>query len=224
MLSLKLFVGVISRLDRQADAPIVLVNFNQARGDFLANFEHVLDFINALLADLRDVDQPVNLMVQANEGAEAGQFGDLAGDQIADLVKMIDVGPRILRQLFNPDRNPLVRLIHFQHHRFHFVAFLQHFRWMVDFSRPGNIGNVNHAIEALFQFNERPVAGQVANLAFHARAGRVFLLRFVPGIGFELAQAQRNLLLFAIDPEHHRFHFLIGLKHVRRFSDAFGPG
>ena len=50
---------------------------------------------DALFADLRDVDQAVNVMLQADERAEAGELGDFAGDEVADLVELVDVAPRI---------------------------------------------------------------------------------------------------------------------------------
>ena len=49
-------------------------------------------------------------------------------------------------------------------------------------------------------------------------------MRAVPWIGFELADAERNFLLFAVDPQHDRLDFLVGLEHVRRLGDALGPG
>ena len=95
LLGLELLGGVVGGLDGQADAPVALVNLDDARGDFLADLEHVLDLVDALLADLRDVHQAVNLMLQADERAEAGQLGDVAGDEVADLVELVDAVPRI---------------------------------------------------------------------------------------------------------------------------------
>ena len=125
LLGLKLLGGVVGSLDGQADAPVASVNLNDAGGDFLSHLEHILDLVNALLADLRDVDQPVNLMLQADERAEAGQLGDLAGDQVADLVDLINGLPGVGRELLHADRDALVGLVHFQHDSFDFVALLE---------------------------------------------------------------------------------------------------
>src|SRR5208282_5619275 len=69
LLSLKLLVGVVGGLDGEADAPVAAVNLDDARGNFLADLEDVLDLVYALLADLRDVDQAVNFMLQADKSA-----------------------------------------------------------------------------------------------------------------------------------------------------------
>src|SRR5215813_2288574 len=49
----------------------------------------------------------------------------LASDQIAHFVKLVDSGPRILGQLLQTNGDPLIGLVHFQDHRFHFVSLLQ---------------------------------------------------------------------------------------------------
>ena len=93
LLGLELFVGVVGGLDRQTDAAFALVDLDHAGGHFLADLEHVLDLVHALFADLGDVHEAIDVVLQADERAEAGQLGDLAGDEIADLVELVDVAP-----------------------------------------------------------------------------------------------------------------------------------
>ena len=139
-----------------------------------SDLEHVLDLVDALFADLGDVDEAIDVVLQANERAEAGELGDLAGDEVADLVILVDVRPRIFGELFDADGDALVGLVDFQHDRFDFVALLQHFGRMIDLARPGNVRDVDHAIQAFFQFDESAVAGEVANLAFDVVPGGYF--------------------------------------------------
>ena len=129
-----------------------------------------------------------------------------------------------VRELLDADGDALVGLVDFQHDGFDFVALLEDFGRMIDLARPGNVRDVNHAVQAFFQLDEGAVAGEVANLAFDLGAGRIFLLGLVPRIGFELAQAEGDFLLFAVDAEHDRFDFLVRLEHVGRLGDALGPG
>ena len=86
----------------------------------MADFEHVLDLLDALFADLRDVNQTVNVVLESNGRTKAGEFGDVAGDEITDLVILVNVLPRVLAQLFQAERNALVGLVHFQHDGFNF--------------------------------------------------------------------------------------------------------
>ena len=79
---------------------------------------------------------------------------------------------------------------------------------MIDLAGPAHIGDVDHAVDAFFQFDERAVGGHVADLALDAAADGKFLLDLIPRIGLELAQAERNLLLFLVDAEDDGFDFL----------------
>src|SRR5438132_13434057 len=94
---------------------------------------------------------------------------------------------------------------------------------MIDLARPGNVRDVDHAIETFLELDESAIAGEVANLAFDAGAGREFLESFLPRVGFELANAKGNLLFLAIDAEHRGFDFLIDFEDIGRFGDALGP-
>src|ERR1035441_10572795 len=163
-------------------------------------------------------------MLQADERAETSQLGDVAGDEVADLVELVDACPRVGRELFHAYGDALVGLVHFQHDGFHFVALLDHFGGVVDLARPRHVGDVDHAVHAFFQLDESAVAGEVANLALDVSAGGVFLLGLLPRVGFKLAQAERDLLFLAVDAQNDRLDFLVRFEHVRGFGHALGPG
>ena len=95
---------------------------------------------------------------------------------------------------------------------------------MIDLAGPGNVRDVDHAVQTVLQFDKGAVAGEVANLAADLAARRILLGGLVPRIGFELADAQGNLLFLAIDAENDGFDFLFRLEHVRRLGDPLGPG
>ena len=71
------------------------VDLDDAGRDVLVHLEHVLDLVHAVFADLRDVDEAIDIVLEADEGAEAGELGDLAADEIADFVELVDVRPGI---------------------------------------------------------------------------------------------------------------------------------
>jgi hypothetical protein len=91
LLGFQLFLGIIGGLHGEPDAAVGLVDLDDAGRDRLADLEDILDFLDAFLADLADVHEAVDVVGQADEGTEAGQFGDLAGDEIAHFVKLVDV-------------------------------------------------------------------------------------------------------------------------------------
>ena len=85
---------------------------------------------------------------------------------------------------------------------------------MIDLARPGHVGDVDHAVDAFLQFDEGAVAGEVADLALDLGADGIFASAAVPRIGFELADAEGDFLLLAVDAEHDGFDFLVRLEHV----------
>src|SRR5450631_55076 len=94
---------------------------------------------------------------------------------------------------------------------------------MIDLAGPGHVGHVNHAVNAFFQFDKRAVAGEVAHLAFDLDANSVFRGRTIPGIGFQLADAEGDFLLLAVNSQNNGFDFLILFQNIARFGDALGP-
>ena len=73
--------------------------------------------------------------------------------------------------------------------RFDFVVLLKDFARMIDLAGPAQIGDVDHAVDAVFQFHERAVGGHVADLALDTAADGEFLLDLIPRIRLELTQA-----------------------------------
>ena len=65
LLGFELFGGVIGGFDRETDATISLVNLDDPRRDILADLEDVLDLIHALLTHLGDMDQAIDVVLQA---------------------------------------------------------------------------------------------------------------------------------------------------------------
>src|SRR4026209_1518392 len=103
------------------------------------------------------MNEAVNVVLQANERTEAGELRDIASDQIANLVILVDIRPWIFGELFHAECNALVALVDLQHSRFHFLALLQDFGWMIDLARPRNVRHVDHTVDALLEFNESTV-------------------------------------------------------------------
>ena len=87
--------GVVVRgLDRESDAAIVLVDFDDAGGNFLSDFEHVFDFFDVVFTDLGDVDESVDGVFEFDERAERRDFRNFTGNDVADVEFAIHVRPR----------------------------------------------------------------------------------------------------------------------------------
>jgi hypothetical protein len=83
-------------LDRETDAALDLVHLDDAGFDLVADLDDVLDLLHVVLAELRDVDEAVDVAIEADEGAEGGDLGDGALDEVADLEAAVDEAPWIV--------------------------------------------------------------------------------------------------------------------------------
>ena len=176
-----------------------------------------------VLAQLRDVDEPVDVVVQLHKRAKTRELGDFAFDEVTDLVFLVDVLPWIFRELFDPEADPLIHFVNVDNGGFDFVVFLKDFAWMIDLAGPAQIGDVDHAVDPFVKLDEGAIGSHVANFPAHGAADGKLLFDLIPGIGLELAQAQRNFLLFFVHAKHDRFHFLSAGENVGRTHDPFGP-
>ena len=61
-----------------------------------ADLDDVLDLLHVILAELRDVDEAVDVAFERNECSEGCDLGDRAFDEIADLEAAVDFGPWIV--------------------------------------------------------------------------------------------------------------------------------
>src|ERR1043165_6823701 len=88
---------------------------------------------------------------------------------------------------------------------------------------PAHVGDVNEAIDARLDLDERAEAGEVADLAVDARADRVLERQHHPRVLLRLLHAERDLLFVRIDLEHHRFDRLADADELRRMTNISGP-
>ena len=167
--------------------------------------------------------QAIHAILEFNESAEGGDLGDLALDDLADVVGGGDGSPRIGLGLLEAEADALVGGIDLEDDGLDGLALLQHFGGVVDLARPGHIRDVDHAVDALFHLDEGAVGGEVADLAGDARAHRVAILDGVPRIGLGLADAQGDLLVGRIDVEDHHVHLVADVKHIGGAGNTLGP-
>ena len=85
---------------------------------------------------------------------------------------------------------------------------------------PIHFRDVHQAFDALFDFHEAAVVGDVRDLAEQARVGRIAARDVLPGIGAQLLQAQRDALTLAIELENAHVDLFADLDDFGRMLDA----
>ncbi len=82
---------------------------------------------------------------------------------------------------------------------------------------------MHQALDALFDFHEAAVIGDVGDLAEQPRVGGIAPRDVLPGVRTQLLQSQRDTLAFAIELEDAHVDLFADLDHFGRMLDAL-PG
>ena len=87
---------------------------------------------------------------------------------------------------------------------------------MADLAGPRHVADVQQAVDAFFDLDERAVVGEVAHRAFDHRARRVAVGDLVPRVRLRLLHAERDFLLLLVDVEDHHFDLLVDVHQLAR--------
>src|SRR5215831_8649410 len=88
---------------------------------------------------------------------------------------------------------------------------------------PRHVGDVDEAVDALFDLDERAELGEVANLPGDGRADRILLRQLVPRVSLDLLQPERNPTRTGIDAKDHRLDRIADVQNLRRVLHALAP-
>ena len=73
---------------------------------------------------------------------------------------------------------------------------------MADLLRPRHVRNVQQTVDAFFEFDERTVVGQVADLSVDLFSDRVLVFDLVPRVVLSLLHTQRHLFATFVDAQN----------------------
>ena len=115
---------IVCCLNGKPDAPLGFVHLDNPRFDFLTDFQGILDLFHAILADLRNVDEAVDVVLELDKRSEVCDLCDRSLHKIADLETDIDILPGIILELLGAEADALVDFIDVDDDSFDFVALL----------------------------------------------------------------------------------------------------
>src|SRR5262245_20318925 len=107
--------------------------------------------------------------------------------------------------------------------RFDLLILLERLRRMFDALGPGDVGDVDEAVDTVFNLDERAEVGQVADAALDPGPDAVAIGQRFPRVRLDLLDAEADAAVVRIDLEHLRFDLLSDRKELRRMFDAFRP-
>jgi hypothetical protein len=119
------------------------------------------------------VQQAVDARLDLDERAVVGEVADLALDDGARRVLLGDELPGVHLGLLHAEADLLLVLVDVEDDDFDLLAEADHLARVVDALRPRHLGDVDQALDALFELDERAVGHEVDHLALDAAVDRV---------------------------------------------------
>ena len=119
-------------LDREADAPALEVEVDDLDPQLLARRDDLLGQLDVVRRHLGDVHEALDAVAHLHERAERHELGDPAVDQLADLVAVGELLPRILLRGLERQRDALAVEIDVEHLHLDLVADLHDRARVVD--------------------------------------------------------------------------------------------
>ena len=169
------------------------------------------------------MDHAVDVVLDFDERAVAGHVADLALDAAADRIFLGQDFPRIALLLAQAERNLAAVAVDVEHDGFDLVADVQDVARLADALSPAHFGDVDQALDAGFDLDERAVRHDVDDLAVDLAALRILRDHVIPRIAGLLLEAEGDALLLLVDADDDDFEFLTDRKHLGRMRDP-APG
>src|SRR6185437_4383327 len=210
------FPGVGLELpDAERQAPVLDINAQDLGAHVVALLDQLARMLDALgPGEVADVHQPVNAVLDLDEGAEIGQVAHPPLDDAAGREALRQRLPGVGLGLAQRERHPPLARVHVQHHGFQFLLQRHQLGGMLGPFRPGQLGDVDQPLDALLQLDETAVIGDAHHLAVHMRADGVALARIRPRIGQQLLEAERDPHLGLVELQDLDRDLVVGLDHL----------
>src|SRR5437762_279165 len=141
------FAALGRLLDRQRDAPPVEIDVDDLHPQLLAGRDDLLGRLDVVRGHLGDVHEALDAVAHLDERAEGHELGDLPVHELADLVAVRELLPRILLRGLQRQRDALAIEIDVEHLHLDVVADL-HYRARVVDVLPTQLGDVHESVHA----------------------------------------------------------------------------
>src|SRR5690625_371085 len=138
--------ALVGLLERQRDPATLEIDVDDLHEDVLVDRDDLLGQIDVALGQLGDVHQALDAVLDAHEGAEGDQLGDLARDDLADGVGAGEQLPRVLLGRLQRQGDALAVHVHVEHLDVDLLTDLDDLGGVVDVL-PGQLGDVHQAVD-----------------------------------------------------------------------------
>ena len=210
-LSLEAVPGVLLQLlVAQREATVLLVDLEYDHVDVGTDLRELTRVLHLLgPAQIRDVDQAVDALLDLDEYAEVREVAHLGRALRADGVLGLDVLPRIGRQLLDAERHLALLTVEGQDNGLHLVADLHELLGRTQVLAPRHFGYVDQPLHTRSDLDECAVVSHDNDTALDLVADLEVGIESLPRMRGELLQTQGDTLLLVVEVEDHDVDLLI---------------
>src|SRR5690606_11061797 len=207
-------------LAREAGALLDRVDVEDHGRDLVALVEVLRDVLDVVVAQLADVDQALDALFDLHEHAEVGDAGDRTGDLGAGRVAIGEAAPRVGLGLAQTERDPLLLGVQLEDHRLDGIALGEDLLGVADALGPAHLADVDEALEARLDLDERAERGEVGDRARDALPDGVVGEHVFPRVGRELLHGEVDALALEVHVEDLDLDLVTELDDVTRVREA----
>src|SRR5882757_9581888 len=131
---------------------------------------------------------------------------------IARLVSGHEPVPGVRFEILDREREATILDVDTRDHRFDLLSFLQYFAGVFDSARPGDVRHVHETINTVFDFDERPKVGEIADATLDSRTNLIALMQSAPRVVLNLLHAQADTASLGIDRQYFHFDGITGVN------------
>src|SRR3989440_4312726 len=199
------------------------VHLEHLQLDGLPLFDGVRGVLDVRDAELRHRHEALDALAQIPHHSLVHQAEHAAPHLRADRIGLADLQPGVFLRLLETERDALVLGVHVQDQHLDLVALLHDLGGMLYALGPRHVGDVDQAVDAGLDLDERPERGEVAHLALDAHAHGILLGQRHPGVFLGLLHAEGDFFFRFIDLQHDGFYRFADRDDLGRVAHVAGP-
>ena len=198
---------------------VILIKLDNLEVELFVDFCLAAIFLNEVFGS----SETFNTVRQSNYSALVEHLNDSAFMHGTHCKYSFEYIPGIFFELLVTEAQATVVLVDLENFHFDIGTNLCEFAGVFDFLGPGQVADMDKAIDAFFDFNKYTEVGEVAHTGSVAAADRIFDFDIFPRIFLELFDTEAHLAVVAVEGKDYSLHFVADFQEILSGTEVLRP-